>query len=626
MTDLDAVLKEQFGLEEFRPGQRKVIEATIAGRDVLCVMPTGAGKSLCYQLPALVKGGLTLVVSPLVSLMADQVRQLEERGQNALLFNSTLTAGERRDVISRIRDGFEGLLYVAPERFNDDNFVDLLAGCDLRLFAVDEAHCISQWGHDFRPEYQQLGPVVDRLGRPTCIALTATATADVRNDIRNSLGLDDPLVQVSGFDRTNLGYHTVTAQKVAEKQTLLMRLVREQKGSGIVYCSTRKNVDEVTSLLAGTCPGRTVVAYHAGMDDAARKSNQETFMDSPDAVAVATNAFGMGINKPDIRFVIHYNLPGTLEAYYQEAGRAGRDGRAAVCTLLYSFADKRTQDFFISKIGDRGEVEPERIAELQERANAKLESVIRFARQRRCRRQMILDYFGDDAEIECHNCDVCGGGAPVAEDVVEVPEHVTLAIRQMLSAIARLHRRFGLGSVAEVLAGSENEKMRRWGLNELPTFGLMRDRQIKQIIAMLHRVMESGLARQVDPENARRPVVELSNAGLAVMKGQTPPPVSLADLIPRQRKLAVAPVRRSVENEFDVDYTPEARERFERLREMRTRLASEAAVPPYVIASNRTLEAIATAEPTTPEELESVPGMGPKKVAQYGDAILDALG
>ncbi|MEM6561602.1 MAG: ATP-dependent DNA helicase RecQ [Planctomycetota bacterium] len=629
VTDIDVVLKEQFGLEDFRLGQRRVIEAAIAGRDVLCVMPTGAGKSLCYQLPALVKGGLTLVVSPLVSLMADQVRQLEERGQNALLFNSTLSAGERRDVIGQLRDGFGGLLYVAPERFNDETFLDLLAGCDLRLFAVDEAHCISQWGHDFRPEYQQLGPVVARLGsggnRPTCLALTATATADVRNDIRNSLELDDPLVQVSGFDRPNLGYHTVTAQKIAEKQTVLMKLVRENKGSGIVYCSTRKNVDEVTSLLAGTCPGRTVVAYHAGMDDAARTANQRTFMDTPDAVAVATNAFGMGINKPDIRFVIHYNLPGTLEAYYQEAGRAGRDGRAATCTLLYSFADKRTQDFFISKIGERGEVEPDRIADLQERANAKLESVIRFARQRRCRRQMILDYFGDDAEIECHNCDVCGGGAAVLDNVVEVPEHVTLAIRQLLSAIARLHRRFGLGTVAEVLAGSESEKMTRWRLNEQTTFGLMRDRSIKQIIAMLHRVMESGLARQVDPENARRPVVELTNPGLAVMKGEAPPPATLADLIPRQRRLAAVPVRRSVENDFDVDHTPEARERFERLRQMRTRLANEADVPAYVIASNRTLEAIATAEPTNEEELESVPGMGPKKVAQYGEHILAAL-
>lgn len=349
-------------------------------------------------------------------------------------------------------------------------------------------------------------------------------------------------------------------------------------------------------------------------------------MDSPDAVAVATNAFGMGINKPDIRFVIHYNLPGTLEAYYQEAGRAGRDGRAAICTLLYSFADKRTQDFFISKIGDRGEVEPERVAELQDRANAKLESVIRFARQHRCRRQQILDYFGDDAQISCHNCDVCGGGVPTMEEAADVPEHVVLAIRQMLSAVARLHRRFGLGTVAEVLAGSENEKMQRWGLNELPTFGIMRDRSIKQIIAMLHRVMESGLARQVDPDGARRPVVELSNAGLAVMKGQAPPPVSLADLIPRKRKLAAVPARRLVENDFDTEYSPEARARFERLREVRTRLASEAAVPPYVIASNRTLEAIATAEPTTPEELESVPGMGPRKVAQYGDAILEALG
>jgi ATP-dependent DNA helicase RecQ len=631
---LQRALEDTFGLDHFRPSQRGVIEAALAGRDVLCVMPTGAGKSLCYQLPAVVRGGLTVVVSPLIALMEDQVRQLNEKNIKALLLNSSLDAAGKRDVLQQIEEGYDGLLYVAPERFFAGDFLEILRRSDVRLFAVDEAHCISQWGHDFRTEYQQLGGVLEKLGRPPALALTATATADVRDDIVRSLGLDDPKITVTGFDRTNLAYDAETIQKKADKENRIYQFASRNPGSGIVYCSTRKNVDAVTDVLAANLPGRTVVAYHAGMDQAARSANQEAFMQTEGAIAVATNAFGMGINKPDIRWVLHYNIPGTMEAYYQEAGRAGRDGRAATCLMLYSFADKRTQEFFIDKLGENGDGDVAgltRIEELQRRATAKLNGVINYARTRRCRRQQILDYFGDEQQIECGTCDICRGGGEVVihDSDLEVPESATLAVRKILSAVARVQQmgtRFGLGTIAEVLTGSDNERLRRWRLDQLKTYGALGEFQAKQVIAMLHRVIETGLLRQVEPEPGR-PVLELTRPGVTVMKGETPPPSPLADLLPRRRNLAIRKSGgRSAQADFDPDFTPEASARFERLRQARTDLARELEKPPYIVASNRTLQAIAVAAPTTPKELEAVAGMGPKKVEQFGEHLLAALG
>src|SRR3954452_14672911 len=331
MPDLREQLQNLFGLDEFRPAQRGVIEDVLAGKDVLCVMPTGAGKSLCYQLPTSVQGGLTVVVSPLISLMADQVQQLRDEGLPAMLINSSQTPAEQREAIAELHRGFTGLLYVAPERFASGAFLSNLERLPVKLLAVDEAHCISQWGHDFRPEYSQLGEVRKKLGSPPTIALTATATDDVRADIIHRLGLREPSIVVTGFDRPNLAYESRRASKNAEKDRALIDLLRQELGSGIVYCSTRKAVDGVTAMLSGNLTDRPVFAYHAGMDQAARASNQERFMTTPRAIAVATNAFGMGINKPDVRLVIHYNLPGTLEAYYQEAGRAGRDRLQSRC-------------------------------------------------------------------------------------------------------------------------------------------------------------------------------------------------------------------------------------------------------------------------------------------------------
>jgi ATP-dependent DNA helicase RecQ len=636
MPDLREHLQNLFGLDDFRPAQREVIEDVLRGKDVLCVMPTGAGKSLCYQLPAVVGGGLTLVVSPLISLMEDQVQQLRDEGIKAAFLNSSLSAAMRRDTMRELQQGFEGLLYVAPERFAAPDFRELMSTLKPWLFAVDEAHCISQWGHDFRPEYSRLGEIRRQLGSPPSIALTATATEDVRNDIILQLGLHEPTVVVTGFDRPNLSYQSRRIAKAQEKAAELIDLTRGEPGGTIIYCSTRKAVDEVTGMLSGNLKGRPIFAYHAGMDPAARTANQEQFMNTPRAIAVATNAFGMGINKPDIRLVVHYNLPGTIEAYYQEAGRAGRDGAPSRCVVLFSYQDRYTQEFFIDKMGEENAgADPRIIEERKQHAHDKLEWMIRYAQTHRCRREMILEYFGDEAEVIACRCDVCRPNSDAAHDGAALPvlsDEAVLLVRQLLSAIARLHGKFGVGMVAEVLAGSDNEKTQRWGFNQLTVFGLLRGHSIKRIIAMLHRLMEAGLARQKDPEGVKfRPVVELTAAGVGVMKGEQLPPASLADLIPKRQASAPTSERRRIvpagreEDDAANSLSPVAMQRFERLRSVRARIAREKDLPAYVVCHDKTLKLIAHVAPTDAEGLEQVKGMGPHKVKLYGPAFLEAL-
>jgi ATP-dependent DNA helicase RecQ len=629
MPELRQQLQELFGLDDFRPAQRGVIEDVLAGKDVLCVMPTGAGKSLCYQLPAAIAGGLTLVVSPLISLMEDQVQQLRDEGINCALLNSSLSAAMQREAITQIEDGFEGLLYVAPERFFAPNFQPLLSRLHVKLLAVDEAHCISQWGHDFRPEYRRLGEVRRTLGIPPTIALTATATEEVRNDIIQRLQLREPTIVVTGFDRPNLSYQSRRISKVREKDAELIELLTRANGSAIVYCSTRKAVDEISEMLSQQVRPRQVFAYHAGMDQDSRTANQEKFMQTPAAIAVATNAFGMGINKPDVRLVVHYNMPGTLEAYYQEAGRAGRDGLPAACVVLFSYQDRKTQEFFIDKIGEENG-DPQTIELLKQRAREKLDLFIRYAQTHHCRRQMILDYFGDEGEVADCRCDVCanGSGQPSAVATIVLPDEIVTLTRQLLSAIARLHGKFGVGVVADVLMGAQNERTLRWQLEQLSVFGLLRAYSAKRIIAMLHRLMEAGLARQRDPDGVKfRPVVEMTTAGIAVMKGGQPPPASLIDLIPTRTADATTPRREkfSTPEEVDVQVDPQTLERFERLRQMRLELSRDRQLPPYCICHDSTLKLIARSFPDSLVRLEQIKGMGPYKVKMYGERILQAL-
>ena len=629
MADLREQLQEIFGLEEFRPAQREVISDVLGGRDVLCVMPTGAGKSLCYQLPAAISKRLTIVVSPLISLMEDQVQQLRDAGVAAVLLNSSLSGAMQRQVMEELEGGFSGLLYVAPERFFAGNFRGMMDRLRPGLLAVDEAHCISQWGHDFRPEYSRLGEIRKLLGDPPTIALTATATDDVRRDIVELLGLREPSIVITGFDRPTLRYECRRTAKAVERDEELIGLLREERGSCIVYCSTRRAVDEVTGAIGRAMGDRPVFAYHAGMDMAARTANQERFMQTPRAVAVATNAFGMGINKADVRLVCHYNIPGTLEAYYQEAGRAGRDGLAARCVILFNYQDKYTQEFFIDKIGTEAEegqrAEAAVIEQLKARAREKLEMVIRYAQTHSCRRQMILDYFGDEAEVSDCNCDVCarGGVATGAGDARPVSEEAATLVRQMLSAIARCNGKFGVGVVADVLAGTGGERMERWNLTSLTVYGILKRYPSRRIVALLHRVMEAGLARQRDPDGVKfRPVVELTASGIAVMKGTAPVPGGLGDLMPGKSapKGAV-----KEDNRQEINLDGDAAARFEKLRAVRLRLAKEKQLPSYCICHDKTLKLIALENPADETELEGIKGMGAMKVRMYGKAMMEAL-
>ena len=599
--DIHELNSSVFGHSSFREGQIFLISSILEGRDCLGIMPTGGGKSLCYQIPAMTLPGLALVVSPLISLMNDQVAALRGSGVPAAAYNSSLSTEERRLVRSGLREGRLKLLYVSPERLESPAFLELLDGLHIPLVAVDEAHCISQWGQDFRPSYLGIPDFIAGLPkRPVVAAFTATATAEVRSDIIRLLGLQRPKVLVTGFDRPNLFFDVL---RPAKKSAELLRLVRERRGRpGIVYCSTRATVERVCSNLQNS--GVNAVMYHAGMPDAERKSNQALFQHDRASVMVATNAFGMGIDKSNVGYVIHYNMPLSLEAYYQEAGRAGRDGSPADCILLYSAADivtaRRLIEHDDGQNAELGEEEREAVRRMD---LFRLRHMSDYCNTAACLRGFILSYFGQDHEERCGNCGNCLAGFSTVD--------LTLEAQMILSCVHRIRAALGysVGSqlVAQVLTGSRDRRVLELGLDRLSTYGLMKGRASESVARQISQLVELGLLRR----NMRHGALEPTDRAAGVLfRGEKV-------LVPTRTAPEVKPAA-SAEPDFDASL-------FERLRRLRTRLAQEQGIPPYLVFTDATLREMTRLAPVNMAEFLQVSGVGKFKAEKYGAAFLEEL-
>jgi len=577
-------LRRVFGFEQFRGVQAQVIERVLAGESTLAVMPTGAGKSLTYQLPATMLPGTCVVVSPLIALMHDQLRSARANGIRA----ATLTSvdDDRAATIAAFRAGELDLLYIAPERASQPHFRELLASAPLALFAVDEAHCVSEWGHDFRPDYRQLRPLMDAFPQVPRLALTATADAHTRADVLSQLGIPPEGLVVAGFDRPNIRYAIRHRENGARQ---LADLLREQCGPGIVYAPTRRKVDDLSAKLAAAS-GRPVLPYHAGLPAEERAANQAAFVASEDMVMVATIAFGMGIDKPDVRFVAHAGIPKSIEAYYQETGRAGRDGDPALALMLWAAGD------FAQARQRLGEIEEAR----QVGERARLDALARLVETPGCRRAVLLRHFGEDPPERCGNCDNCLE-APSVLDVTELA-------RKLLSAVYRTGQSFGFGHVQKVLVGAEDDRVRQRGHDRLSVFGIVGADEAR-LLQPLSRALQ-----------ARGSLVPTEHGGLrldgdarAILKGDAaveivqPPPTRKER---RRREQAPNPVGDPL---------------FEALRALRRELAAEAQVPPYVIFHDATLREMAAARPASLAELGEIPGVGARKLEAYGDAFLAVI-
>ena len=606
MPTAQEILKQYFGYDSFRPGQDELVQAILSGRDTLGIMPTGAGKSICYQVPALALPGLTLVVSPLISLMKDQVGALNEAGVPAACINSAMSFEEMRDALYFAGRGQYKLLYVAPERLTAPFFLDFARRVPISMVTVDEAHCISQWGQDFRPSYLKILDFLAALPqRPLVSAFTATATAEVRDDIIRALGLEDPFVITTGFDRPNLYF---AVEKPSSKPSaLLAHLMQRRDKSGIVYCSTRKTVEEVCDMLLSR--GLPATRYHAGLDPEERLANQDDFLYDRKTVMVATNAFGMGIDKSNVSFVIHYNMPKNMESYYQEAGRAGRDGEAADCILLYNGQDVRTAEFLIehSHENEDESMDEKTRRQLIERDMERLKQMTFYATTTDCLRRYILNYFGEKAPLCCGHCGNCDTNFEEVD--------ATMDARKILSCVYRLDERrlhFGKTVVAAVLTGSKSEQINRFHLDTLSTYNIMHELTAVRVRQLIDVLLERGLLT-ADPE--RYNALFLTQTGNALMRGRG----ELRIKLPREKKPETA-ARRTEELAADVD-----EKLFEKLRALRTKVAQRAGVPPYVVFSNATLADMAARQPKSEYELLGVRGVGDAKARRYGAEFVDCI-
>ncbi len=582
------LLKRYFGYDDFRNGQREIIEHVLKGTDVLAIMPTGAGKSICYQIPALMFDGVTIVISPLISLMKDQVETLCEAGIKAAYINSSLNSDEYEKVVENAKAGMYKLVYVAPERLETDSFLELLKSIQISMVAVDESHCVSQWGHDFRPSYMHIPKMIQRLdSRPVVAAFTATATPEVKNDIVNLLKLDNPFCLTTGFDRENLYFSVLKPENKFDK--LLEYLSNAKDKPGIVYASTRKSVESICKRLQDM--GYSATRYHAGLCESERSKNQEDFLYDRVNIMVATNAFGMGIDKPDISYVIHYNMPKNLESYYQEAGRAGRDGTRAECLLFYSASDIMTNKLLIEN-GSEGK---DKTGEYQ-----KLNDIVAYCNTDRCLRSYILDYFGEkDVKAHCENCSNCSNHIECTD--------ITIEAQKILSCIKRMGERFGNVVTADVLHGSNTEKIRTMGFDKLTTYGIMREYSKDAIKEFISYLTAEGY---VTLHGDQYPVLKLNKSAYMVLQGSVK--VSIKRVIERQKTSS------DLKGTIDKGL-------FDILKAIRRSVAYEHNVPPFVVFSDAALNDMCRKYPTNNEEMLSVSGVGTFKMEKFGEQFITAI-
>ncbi|HEY9825142.1 MAG TPA: DNA helicase RecQ [Stenomitos sp.] len=596
---LEAALKHYFGYDSFRPGQREIIEAALQGQDLLVIMPTGGGKSLCFQLPALLQPGVMIVVSPLIALMQDQVTALQVSQIPATYLNSSLAVQETRDRESQLLRGDIKLLYVAPERLLNPTFLGLLDQLNARVgisyLAVDEAHCVSEWGHDFRPEYRRLAELRERYPAIPIMALTATATDRVRQDIHHQLLLQTPFVHIASFNRPNLYYEV--RPKPRHLYDEIVQIIRNTQGSGIIYCASRRQVDELTAKLQRD--GISALPYHAGLSDRLRFDHQNRFLRDDAQIMVATVAFGMGINKPDVRFVIHHDLPRNIESYYQEAGRAGRDGEPAVCILYFAPKDIRTIDWMIEQKVNPATGEP--LVQEQRIARQQLRQVIDYAEGTVCRRTIQLSYFGEQFPGSCENCDNCRNPKPL--------EDWTVDAQKFLSCVARCQERFGATHVIDVLRGSKGQRILQKGHDKLSTYGIGKDKSVDQWRLLCRTLLQQGLMEETADGY---PVLKLNPRSWEVMRKQI------------RVMVAVTPQATSTEDTHRLasDNSVNAEALFQRLRSLRKTLADERAIAPYMVFADSTLKAMAQQQPQTLAEFATISGVGSRKLIQYGDKFL----
>lgn len=585
----EAVLKQVFGYSEFRDGQKAVIEAAINGQDSLVLLPTGGGKSVCYQIPALVLEGITVVISPLISLMQDQVTQLQALGVKAAYINNSLSREEQQTVYQQLHQGIIKLLYVAPEKALQGEFLARLSHLNISLFAVDEAHCVSHWGHDFRPHYFRLSELKQRFSHVPMMALTATADKATRFDIVEQLKLQHPYIYTGSFDRPNIRY---TIEEKFKPMVQLLRYLKEQKSqSGIIYCTSRKRVDDIAEKLADA--GLNAAAYHAGMSNEQRQFVQTGFARDDIQIVVATVAFGMGINKPNVRFVLHYDIPKSIEAYYQETGRAGRDGLAAEAIMYFDPGDIGRVRRFFEDIND----EQRRRVE-EQRFNA----MASFAEAQTCRRQILLNYFSEYQREPCGNCDICLN-PPKSFDG-------TLVAQQALSCVYRAQQRFGLGYIVELLRGANTSRIRDNNHQTLSTYGIGKDKSSEFWLSILRQLIHQGLLSQDITQGAS---LRLTEAARAILKNEYV--LQLAE--PR---LQAKHVYQDKLAQFNYD-----KKLFARLRALRKELADADDVPPYVVFNDKTLAEMAQLMPTNDSEFLKISGVGFTKLNKYGSAFLTAI-